>query len=376
MNFASAGVEEDGNSALVDAPKACGPSAVPGVGESSIIDFDEYDEQNESAQEVNLPRSTLTEVSDDVINTENGNIMLGKQEISLEDISTKIPASILKTFEPDSTTLTSVSGKSQDSPVLKALVSGLAQALSGDSVVTAPVLYKGFEWLGRIAVKPDSLRGNIVVKYRTYRIQAQILAGGHVLPWKIGRVWRYSELRKLLVDDFQAVVRDHGLEKYYERIIDTFPKKTWQTRNTDETAEFRGSAMEVYISAIIQITSGIIEEREFAKGSKRNRRKSHNVDSTASTTGSESASGAVRGTSLRSLGFHGLDERKNSIDEITSDGLGDVMDIIVTKLLNIDRDLRHDISQLSQDLGALIASAPTDHCHVTKEFKLRPQQNL
>jgi hypothetical protein len=136
-----------------------------------------------------------------------------------DDICGSIPDIILNTFSPNSHTLSTVDEETataqQGNAFLKALVNSIARALHGDSVVTAPILYKGFPWLGAITVKAGSLRGNLVVRHRTYTVQARVLAGGHVLPWCIGRDWRYSELRKLLVDDFQATLKRYGLQSEF-----------------------------------------------------------------------------------------------------------------------------------------------------------------
>uniref|UniRef100_A0A7S3V117 Uncharacterized protein n=1 Tax=Aplanochytrium stocchinoi TaxID=215587 RepID=A0A7S3V117_9STRA len=146
-----------------------------------------------------------------------------------------------------------------DVSVLRAIVSGISKALSGDSVVTAPALSRGFDWLGRIIVKPGPLEGPYYRRHRTYRVQGQILAGGHVLPWRIGRSWRYSELHTLLVEDLCTLVNTFSLQPHYAELISHFPPKNWQNRNSEETAEFRGAAIEAYVLRGIEITSMLLD---------------------------------------------------------------------------------------------------------------------
>lgn len=304
-----------------------------------------------------------------------------------EDICKTIPAVVLRTFEPDSQTLSTVddetASSTQGNAFLKALVNSIARALNGDSVVTAPILYKGFPWLGNITVKSGSLRGNLVAKHRVYTIQARVLAGGHMLPWCIGREWRYSELRKLLVDDLQVLIKKHGLQNEFGAIVESFPPKTWQNRNSDETAEYRSAAMQAYMRRLVALASQAIETRDFERSSKKKRRtrdstlsrnRSGSGTSNQGTTSASGASGA-RSNELAVIDI-GPPPRKNSYEELIGEGIGQIIELVVQRLLNINSELRYEVAQVSHNLGTLITMTPTDHCHVTKEFKLTPQQAL
>jgi len=303
------------------------------------------DEEFRDASE-SITRSTLIEVSE--FEEHSG--------ICIEEVSKLIPENVLQTFQPDE----SIVGENGAS-IAKTLYAGLSHALNGSSHVTAPVLYKCFEWLGFISVKPGSLKGNSVLKYRTYVVQVQILAAGHVLPWKIGREWRYSELRKILVDDVLTVIRKNGLEEYFIGVMESFPPKTWQMRNTDETALLRGDAIQGYVSNLLGAINRIMEERHNSKKSKRQRRKNAAANNDNLVVDSY---------------FSGTAAVASSLDDLLNQGMQEIIELLVGKLLNIDKMLRQDISKLSDDLGALITAAPSEHSQVTKEFKLTPQQAL
>jgi len=363
----------------------------------NLINFDRY-EQNIGLSDNSgaVARSTVT--IDDGQESSGASAEESKSLLIIEEIKDEIPLSILETFQLDEAAYASedgISDSGESCKFLNALGTSVSRALSGESMVTAPILHSGFPWLGKVTVTPGPLKGNLVGKYRVYKVQAQILAGGHVLPWQIGRTWRYSELRSLLVDSLLEVAQRNDIYEQFEPLFSTFPKKTWQNRNSEEVAAARSKGLELYINRILKLVGTIIDAQEQARLARKNRRrKTANGNRSASASGSSSFSppSTVRdlGTSLASA-FHSrrraqdgsqhgettdLVHRKNSMDLLTGKGLGDVMSLIINELLTIDSGLLKDISKLSAFLGDLITSTPNDHCHVTKEFMLTPQQAL
>ncbi|GBG32877.1 Hypothetical Protein FCC1311_091022 [Hondaea fermentalgiana] len=420
----------------------------------AVIDFDEYDAAEDGLA---TARSTLANFDDFFDGDAEAHI--GRHALSVDLIRSKIPASVLRTFEPDSVTLATlearrgseesreegdnehnssgasarpaagsgagatgargVSGSrssgaavsrsisaqqssagsegdgSTCSGILNALVRGLARALTGDSMVTAPVLYKNANWLGRISVSPGPLQGNLVTKYRTYRVQGEVLAGGHVLPWKLGRVWRYSEIRRLLVDSLQVIVERYGLEEWFGHLFSKFPGKNWSGRNKPEIADFRAQAIETYIENLLKACNKAMRDYELKCKKKSGRRRrmesgeGENFGTTAAASSSRASDGASAfGTSdiftprdILAIEFGGEFRFPGEGPPLTglerlAKGLQEVTDLLVGHLLHVNGQLRSDVTKLSDEMGALITSTPLDHVNVTKEFKITPQQAL
>ena len=374
-----------------------------------LVDFEQY-EKDTNTTLVKIRADSCNCTGNNTIDTlSNADATSGRFPLGItsEEVCSTIPTPILRTFVPESRTLSTVDADTQTavniSGFVKALVNTIAHALNGDSIVTAPILHDGFPWLGEISVKPGALNGNMITVHREYLVQARILAGGHVLPWYIGRKWRYSDLRTLLVDDLQALIKKHNLRDEFEGIIDTFPAKTWHGRNTDEVAIARSSAIQAYIHQLIMLMGEIRELRNAEKSIKKKRWADRSGASAYSQNtlfndptltespfypnsfsdtnnapvlhSSNSGSRMSENSSVKKDANPSV-KRMNSFDSIMGEGIGQIMSLIVNRLLNIDQELRHEISTVSQDLRVLITSTPTEHCHVTKEFKIMPQQAL
>lgn len=286
-----------------------------------------------------------------------------------------------------------------DVSVLSSIVSGIAKALSGDSVVTAPALSRGYDWLGRVIIKPGPLEGPYYRRHRTYRVQGQILAGGHVLPWRIGRSWRYSELHALLFDDLSRLVYKFSLQPHYSELMTHFPPKDWQGRNSDQTAKFRGAAIEAYVLRGIEITSMLLDsipaenrltrkQRERNKQRQRQRRRQRQLQRELGGNGGRNSNtntdtdGASANPSSQAQQDYYIEEDSDSdasepkcADEMESE-LKQIMNIFVTKLLGIDKELINHLTQISNDLGKLISATPSTHSRVSKDFRVDPQQAL
>mmetsp|Transcript_16171 Transcript_16171/g.51662 ORF Transcript_16171/g.51662 Transcript_16171/m.51662 type:complete len:433 (+) Transcript_16171:645-1943(+) len=425
----------DGATASARELAACEKQNRGGWASEKVIDFDQYEEGTgafsdsggddpSSSASRSMTLSTLDAFDDSGRGASGAG---ASRELSadalaaiMDGIADKLPASLISTFEIDPLASeamvkgpTPIKGGSAvgavprgqtgaSSPahqprgiapldrglVMQALASAIARALQGDSMVTAPILHKALPWLGKITVTPGTLRGKLVAKHRTYKVQAQVLAGGHVLPWRIGREWRYSELRRLLVDDVIFAARRHGLEAVFEPLVATFPPKSWQNRNSDEIAEFRGSSIEQYIGDVVAAVSQVLRAREDAKKTKKGRRRLALAASSVRDAELPAALAAfvppLAGESATDTvgGLWGGENnrlptpRKDSLDDPTGEGLGEIITLIVRRLLNIDPALREDLETMADALGALITATPTDHCHVTKEFKITPQQAL
>mmetsp|Transcript_9558 Transcript_9558/g.18874 ORF Transcript_9558/g.18874 Transcript_9558/m.18874 type:complete len:466 (+) Transcript_9558:471-1868(+) len=452
----------------VPSPREKDSRRLSGVG--AVIDFDQYEAEERSFA---VTTSTLTVL--DAEDAYDAEALIGQRHISLEVIRSKIPSSILRTFEPNSLTLatldddknsnennsadarhdigatqriensaigasgaglgtagataarsSSATGSSNDGAqshvqgthqhynqnqntnqsnnqqgqsiekegregILRALSCGLARALQGDSMVTAPVLYKNAPWLGRISVSAGDLKGNVVTKYRTYFVQGEVLAGGHVLPWKLGRIWRYSELRRVLVDDLQVIVSRYGLEDFFtSNLYNKFPGKNWSGRNKPELANLRAQGLEGYIDALLKACNKAISEFELKSKRKANRRRRSAQDEAAAMSGSASVSSSASlpppstefslpsEAAVITFGEEGVFAGDTPLTglELMGRGIYEVTNLIIGRLLHVNGNLRFDIAKLSEELGDLITSTPLDHVNVTKEFKITPQQAL
>jgi len=274
-----------------------------------------------------------------------------------------------------------------DVSVLRVIVSGISKALSGNGIVTSPS--RGFDWLGRVIVKPGPLEGPYYRKHRTYKIQGQLLASGHVLPWRIGKNWRYSELHSLLVEELDILVRKFSLLPHYQELLTFFPPKNWQTRNSFETAEFRGAALEAYVTRGIEITSTLLDsvsiettltrkQREKAKKRKRRRRRQLQLQrELGGDVSQNNDDGSVSAIASRgSENFSDSDESEYKCVEDLEEELRQIMDIFVTKLLGLNPKIANDLKEISRDLGKLISAKPLAHSRVSKDFRVDPPQAL
>lgn len=203
-----------------------------------------------------------------------------------------------------------------------------------------------------------------------------------IISWQVGRDWRYSDLHALLVDELDELTDMYGLRVHYMELMSTFPPKTWQTRNSDETSEYRASAIENYIIRGIKITTLLLEsipvesrltkkQREREAKRKRQRERQRRLRQNLGGTDDHDSD---QDNYVQTSADESVEAAKDP--EQLERELKQVLDLFVNRLLGVDENTEKQLSEISMELGKLISETPALKTQVTKDFHIDPQQAL
>ena len=232
----------------------------------------------------------------------------------------------------------------------------------GESIVLAPLLSDFLPWLGDINVSIGMIYGNSIFKYRKYFIHAKVLAEGHCTLWKIGREFRYKEMRKILFDELYQIIRNFGLDSEFVDLFDQFPSKKCKDKNSIETARYRQISFQLYINKIFHILRKILLRRKkYTKQKILKYNPSHNSPLIKKSSDIE--------TEIK-------DSLKSGDITAVNVDINSIVHLIIYKLLGIDPNLQKKISFISSSLGKHIVTCPGYHYHIDKNFEIIPQQPL
>ena len=204
-----------------------------------------------------------------------------------------------------------------------------------------------------------------------------------VSRWQVGRAWRYSDLHALLVEELDDLCDLFGLRVHYMELMSTFPPKTWQGRNSNQTSEYRANAIEQYVLRGIKITTFLLEsvpvesrmtkrQREREAQRRRQRQRQRQLQRELGGNEDHESDGLVeedRDTEEEEA------EAPKDPEQLERE-LKQILHLFVTRLLGIDASLLEELLDISTNLGKLISNTPALQTRVTKEFHVDPQQAL
>ena len=185
------------------------------------------------------------------------------------------------------------------------------------------------------------------------------------------------------MDELDELCDLYGLRVHYMELMSTFPPKTWQGRNSNQTSEYRASAIEKYVLRGIKITTFLLEsvpvesrmtKRQREREAQRKRQRQRQRQLQRELGGNEEHDSEGNADDER--------ESEDDVGELPKDPeqlereLKQILHLFVTRLLGIDASLLEELLDISQNLGKLISNTPALQTRVTKEFHVDPQQAL